>query len=263
MRLILMTLTDMIFNSTVIGASHLQSGKECQDASLTWRNRSGSIQAAAVSDGHGGEAYINSAIGAKLACKVAVSTLREVANSVKRLPRDTARTGNMVASVCRSILARWHEAVDVVRGDDEVKTFGCTLIAYLQTPEYWIALQIGDGKFAILDSNDGWSQPIPWDDRCIINFTTSMCDENASGEFRSAVGFSTPKGIFLSSDGIDSTFEDGELLYNFYAHVMESALTEGYRKTVAEMPKFLSHFSEVGSRDDMSLAVIINRKSRK
>lgn len=249
----------MIFNSTVIGSSHLDSGKECQDASLTWHNRSGSIQIAAVSDGHGGDAYINSALGAKLACKVAVTTLQEVANSVKRLPRDTMRTESVVRAVTFSILARWHEAVDVVRGSDEVKTFGCTLIAYLQTPEYWIGLQIGDGKFAIKTKDGKWTQPIPWDDRCIINFTTSMCDEDAASEFRSAVGFRRPDAIFLSSDGIDSTFDDGELLYNFYAHVMDSALTDGRKKIVSEMPQFLSHFSEVGSRDDMSLAVIINK----
>lgn len=248
----------MIFNSTVTGASHLQGGKECQDASLTWRNRSGSIQIAAVSDGHGGNAYVNSALGAKLACKVAVSTLREVANSVKRISQDSAKTENFVRTISLSILARWHEAVEVVRADDEVKTFGCTLIAYIQTPEYWIGLQIGDGKFAIKTQDGNWEQPIPWDDRCIINYTTSMCDEDAAGEFRSAVGFSIPEAVFLSSDGIDSTFEDGELLYNFYAHVMESAIAEGRKKIMREMPQYLSHFSEIGSRDDMSLAVIIN-----
>lgn len=253
----------MIFNSTVIGASHLQAGTECQDASLVWHNRSGSLQIACVSDGHGGAQYINSSVGAKLACRAAASTLREVGCSVKRLPRDVAKAESMTQAVCRSILARWHEGVNMLRGEDDVKTFGCTLIAYLQTPEYWLALQIGDGKFAVLDGNGGWSQPIPWDDRCIINFTTSMCDEEAACEFRIAFGISTPEAIFLSSDGIDSTFEDGELLYNFYAHVMDSALEDGRKKILADMPKCLSHFSEIGSRDDMSLAVIINRKSKR
>lgn len=255
--------TDMIFNSTVIGTSHLESGKECQDASLTWHNRSGSIQIAAVSDGHGGDSYVNSALGSKLACRVAVSTLREVACSVKRLPRNVAKVESFVHAITRSILARWQEAVDVVRGDDSVKSFGCTLIAYLQTPEYWIGLQIGDGKFAIKKTDGTWLQPIPWDDRCIINFTTSMCDDDAVSEFRSTVGFNCPAAVFLSSDGIDSTFDDGELLYNFYAHVMESAITEGRKKVVSQMPEFLAHFSEVGSRDDMSLAVIINNTKMK
>lgn len=86
-----------------------------------------------------------------------------------------------------------------------------------------------------------------------------MCDEEAAGEFRSAVGFVHPEAIFLSSDGIDSTFDDGELLYNFYAHVMDSALTEGRKKVMSEMSGYLAHFSEVGSRDDMSLAIIINK----
>lgn len=249
----------MIFNTTVIGTSHLESGKECQDASLTWHNRSGSIQIAAVSDGHGGEAYVNSAKGAQLACEVAVDALREIASSVKRLPDNAAPVEDMVHILCRSIIARWYQAVNNVCGQNEVRSFGCTLVAYLQTPEYWIAIQIGDGKLAILDQADEWSQPIPWDDRCIINFTTSMCDEEAADEFRLAVGGQIPKAVFLSSDGIDSTFEDGALLYNFYAHVMNSALTAGHKQILAEMPRFLSHFSAVGSHDDMSLAVIINQ----
>lgn len=242
----------MIFNSTVIGASHKELGKECQDYSATWQNRSGSIKIAAVSDGHGGDAYFNSAIGSLLACRVAVEVLKEVGASVAHLHGADAR------SVCSSILARWNEAVDNLRGSDEVKSFGCTLIAYLQTENYWIGVQIGDGKFVMRRDDGNWCQPIPWDDRCILNFTTSLCDEDALSEFRYTMGTHTPQAVFLSTDGIDTTFDDGDLLYNFLGRILDTACNEGRQKVCADLPQALSHFSDVGSKDDMSVAAVIN-----
>ena len=250
----------MIFKSTVIGASHKACGKECQDYSLVWQNRSGSVRIAAVSDGHGGDAYYNSALGASLACKIAVETLKELASSFSRLrPDDEDSTAR---SLCSSILARWNESVDALRGSDEIISFGCTLIAYMQTRNYWIGIQIGDGKFVTLDNRGEWSQPIPWDDSCILNFTTSICDINALDKFRYKVGRKLPAAVFLTTDGIDTTFEDGELLYNFHSHILETACNEGLKKIYSELPEVLSHFSEVGSKDDMSIAAIINHRKK-
>lgn len=253
-----MNSTDMILNSTVTGASHLECSKECQDCSSTWQNRSGSIKIAVVSDGHGGGVYYKSALGAQLACKIAVDTLKEVALSIKRI--HLGKEESILKLINRSILARWNEAIRNIKGPDPIISFGCTLIAYLQTPKYWLALQIGDGKFVILDSDGVWKQPIPWDDRCILNFTTSLCDESAIEEFRYATGTTLPHAVFLSSDGIDSTFEDGELLYNFYNQILVTASNDGINQLNSQLPEVLLHFSRVGSRDDMSLAVIIRKK---
>ncbi|MDE6377434.1 MAG: protein phosphatase 2C domain-containing protein [Duncaniella sp.] len=247
----------MIFNTTVSGASHRVSGTECQDFSLVWQNSSDSIRIAVVSDGHGGEVYRNSALGSSLACRIAVETLREVSSSIRQIfPSDERQ---IARAICRSILARWNDSVDKLRDEDDVISFGCTLIAYLQTANYWIAIQIGDGKFVTLDNTGKWSQPIPWDDKCILNFTTSMCDADALDEFRFSVGQTAPAAIFLATDGIDSTFEDGELLYNFLNHILESATHDGYLKICSDLPEVLTHFSEVGSGDDMSIAAIINQ----
>lgn len=254
--LITMNSTDMIFHSTVIGASHLDTGKECQDYSATWQNRSGSIKIAAVSDGHGGEAYYNSALGARLACKITIEVLKAFAAAVRNSSETDMR--DAVKTICGSIVARWNETVELLRGRDPVMSFGCTLIAYVQTPEYWVGLQIGDGKFVIRDNEGVWKQPVPWDDRCILNFTTSLCDESAVDEFRYALGTSTPRAVFLSSDGIDSTFEDGELLYNFYSQIITAVSKDGAEAMQSQLPEALSHFSKVGSRDDMSLAMIFN-----
>jgi hypothetical protein len=62
------------------------------------------------------------------------------------------------------------------------KTYGCTLIAYVQTPDYWFAFHIGDGKCICFDVEDEQlkiTQPIPWDEKCFLNKTTSISDSHA------------------------------------------------------------------------------------
>ena len=226
---------------------------------MTWHNSSGDIRIAVVSDGHGGDTYVNSAVGARYACEAAIEILREVAKDVKHLSAGDSQ--HLAGAAARAIIAAWNEKIDAERKSASLKTYGCTLIAYLQTRNYWLGLQVGDGKFAIVDNKGRWSQPIPWDDRCILNYTTSICDASALEEFRFACGAEAPSAVFLSSDGIDSTFDDGALLYNFYNRVLQSAIDDGYDCVRSQLPEVLSHFSKIGSQDDMSLAVIINSAS--
>ena len=101
------------------------------------------------------------------------------------------------------------------------KTYGCTLMAYVQTSDYWFAFQIGDGKCVSLTQNADileCNKPIPWDERCFLNKTTSLCDSQAIDEFRYCFqgDGSFPIAVFLGSDGIDDTYGDEEGLYNFY-----------------------------------------------
>ena len=245
------------FSKSVRGASHIESGKECQDNSLTLTltDSYAEISVAVVSDGHGGEKYKRSAEGSYAACAVAAQVLMDFAQrsgiyDVKQI--DKVVKQNLV----NSIIAHWCEIVG--HGNNDVHQFGCTLIAYLQTPTYWLALQIGDGRLAILKPSGKWMQPIPWDDRCILNFTTSMCDEDAAGEFRFAVGNRRPRAVFIGSDGIDGTFGTGAKLYNFYNRIIKSIRDDGLEEVTEQLPEVLFHYSEIGSKDDMSVAAVIN-----
>lgn len=69
-----------VFHKSVIGASHIASGKPCQDYSLSY-NENG-LQIAVVCDGHGGNTYFRSDVGAKLAAEVTVELLKNFANCV-------------------------------------------------------------------------------------------------------------------------------------------------------------------------------------
>lgn len=150
------------------------------------------------------------------------------------------------------------------RSDPEAtfeKTYGCTLITYVQTSSYWFAFQIGDGKLvkmSVINDKLHCDQPIPWDSRCFLNKTTSICDSNAIEEFRYCYqgdGF-YPTAMFLGSDGLDDSYGDGELLYNFYANLFKQIAKSGNEEACNVLKRSLPKISKIASKDDISVACI-------
>ena len=141
------------------------------------------------------------------------------------------------------------------------KTYGCTLMAYVQTPDYWFAFHIGDGKCIFMSIDDGklvCTQPIPWDDKCFLNKTTSLCDSHALEEFRYCyqANGEFPLAVFLGSDGLDDSFGDGEVLNNFYIQLYKQAIKSGNETAFKVLKKSFPIISARGSKDDMSVACV-------
>lgn len=140
------------------------------------------------------------------------------------------------------------------------KLYGCTLMVYAQTPEYWFAFHLGDGKCISFQQDPQWSFPIPWDERCFLNKTTSLCDSNAINEFRYCYegdGY-FPMAVFLGSDGMDDSFGEDPNLVNFYIQIVKMLVTEGRDATIASIESDLPQLSKIGSKDDMSVAFLYN-----
>lgn len=148
------------------------------------------------------------------------------------------------------------------------KTYGCTLMAYVQTKEYWFAFHIGDGKcvsFDVKDNRLAVSQPIPWDERCFLNKTTSLCDSDVLSEFRYCYqgNGKFPKAVFLGSDGIDDSYGDGENLTNFYIEIFKLIAKRSIRTVKRQLEKDLPIISQRGSKDDMSVACVYDETNLK
>lgn len=141
------------------------------------------------------------------------------------------------------------------------KLYGCTLMVYVQTPDYWFAFHLGDGK-CVSFHQEGvlWQMPIPWDERCFLNKTTSLCDSNAINEFRYCYegDGKFPMAVFLGSDGMDDSFGEDPNLVNFYIQVVKMLVTEGKEATIKSIESDLPQLSKIGSKDDMSVAFIYN-----
>ena len=138
------------------------------------------------------------------------------------------------------------------------KVYGCTLIVYAYTPDFWLAFQIGDGKCFACDAAGNWSEPIPWDESCFLNKTTSICDSGAIDEFRYCYegNGQSPIAVILGSDGIDDSFGSEENQANFYVQILKSIAKSGLDATLSEIKTTLPQLSKIGSHDDMSIAMI-------
>ncbi|WP_289198204.1 protein phosphatase 2C domain-containing protein [Bacteroides acidifaciens] len=165
--------------------------------------------------------------------------------------------------VAPEYIKEFNDKVQSVDGTFE-KMYGCTLIVYVQTPSFWIAFQIGDGKAVFFDVVDGSivaNQPIPWDERCFLNKTTSICDSEAVQEFRYCCcgNGKFPEAVFLGSDGIDDTYGDGDKLTDFYIRLYKEVATTSENKAEKVLEEDLPVISRLGSKDDMSVACVYNK----
>ena len=288
-------------NHTCIGASHIDDNKVCQDYSLSINQ--GGLCAAVVCDGHGSERYFRSDKGAEFACKIAADKIKEFVNSfdtslingrpltqcqAKSDPKNTQedKLFPVFNQLFTSIVCSWYAqieqhasnnplteqernkikpeyATDFENGVKIEKVYGCTLMAAVFTPDYWFAFHIGDGKIVSLQKNPIVLEPVPWDDRCFLNSTTSLCDNHALNEFRYCYcGDGTfPDAVFLGSDGMDDSFGETPILAEFYIKIAELIATQTTVKVLEDLKDTLPNLSKKGSsNDDMSLAVVFDRQ---
>ena len=263
----------LTFNHTCIGSSHLASGKPCQDASFA--GTIGDLHLAIVSDGHGGHPHPRSAIGAQFAVetaqKIITTQIRDLTNPDYRLGIfDTLVTQwklkvlkhfseNPLTPAEEESLSLVIREIDSM-GDFIFPLYGCTLMAACVHPDGWFTFQIGDGICVALRHNTQSPayQPVPYDEKCFLYMTSSICDDNAVEEFRYAEGDknSTPYAFFLGSDGIDNSFGVEAAWHNFYMDIIK--LCSSRDKLMLELQDSLPKLSEKGSHDDISIAAIVN-----
>lgn len=283
------------FNHSCQGDSHKATNKECQDYSRTFADEGKGIYIAVVCDGHGGDTYFRSAVGAKAAADITITNVLEFireegkslfANmpftqvgtletiteqdsldiSMRRLfAKIYIQWRNAISEDAKRPVTQWEtenvkpEHLQILQDSERiVKAYGCTLMTYVQTPDYWFAFHLGDGKCVMIDKDMLFSQPIPWDERCFLNKTTSLCGTSPVEDFRyCAEGDGQfPAAIFLGSDGLDDSLGDGDLLYNFYGNLIRMIKKNGLEDVTSEIQTSLPRLSEIGSKDDMSIAFV-------
>jgi hypothetical protein len=146
------------------------------------------------------------------------------------------------------------------KGEFIEQAYGTTLIAAGVTEKCWFCLHIGDGKCISFTQNEEFLQPVPWDERCFLNNTTSICDFNALKYFRHYFSDSVPLAIFLATDGVDNSFADENALNNFYELILNSFRIMPFQMAVDELAGYIPVLSSKGSGDDISIASVISTK---
>lgn len=313
----------IVFNVTQMGASHVKSGKPCQDYSLSWQSDDKTVQVAIVCDGHGGDTYVRSDVGSKLAAEIALRNIRSFIDTVspamfidksaavtarpgeeedelfpaskktapadltesemKQIEQDKAfyaavenirQQDRLFCQLFACIYMQWCDAIQKDADDNPfteyekgclksakiVKAYGTTLMAFVRTPLYWFAFHIGDGKMVACNRSMEWFEPVPWDCNCFLNMTTSLCNSNPIPMFRYAFSGKGdfPTAVILGSDGLDDSWVTMENLQNFYSQTLSIFDELGEEKAVKELDSYLPVLSQKGSRDDMSMAGIVD-----
>lgn len=282
----------LAFCSCHQGESHKKTGKVCQDAAFARCREEDRYAVAIVSDGHGGNNYFRSNIGSKKAVEATQEAIGEFmknflkASSLKKLSESKFHNpDDLMRQLETAIIYRWRTKIwedyekhpftpeelacfsTTMRDKYEskpqdyfVKAYGATLIAVVIYPgHFWFGLHIGDGKCVAQNTTGEFSQPIPWDDKCFLNVTTSLCDEKPLDNFRHC--FYTdqfPSAIFVGTDGVDDCFANDEDLYGFYQEIIQTFQDKKDKTAQKEVDEFLPLMSQKGSGDDISVSGIIN-----
>ncbi|MCL2793050.1 MAG: protein phosphatase 2C domain-containing protein [Spirochaetaceae bacterium] len=289
------------FATTVIGGIHIKNGKSCQDACFKHDDTDVSIVVAA--DGHGEDNCFRSDKGAKLAVACAAKGVQEFVKineskfssglfRKKDIPsqRDFNKA---IRDLIKHIIASWQTKIEedystqpftleelektdekhrkrFENGEKLSKAYGTTLIAAAITKHYWFAIHIGDGRITAMYPDGSFDQPVPWDERCYLNVTTSICDDDANEQTRCYFSYhgkkTPPVAVFLCTDGIDDNYPvDGneKHLFKLYRTIAVTFAEDGFDSTCKQLTDLANSFATKGKGDDTSIAGFIDMEGLK
>ena len=289
------------FAITVIGNSHIKQGIGCQDAS--YKNENDKVSIAVVADGHGDSNCFRSDKGSKLAVACAAKGLEEFAvihdqkfgkgHFKKKNIQGKNDFDKSIHDLVKFIIASWQVKVEedytanpfsqqeleladdkhrkkYEAGNDFNKAYGTTLIATAITDNYWFGIHIGDGRFTALYPDGSFDQPVPWDDKCYLNVTTSICDDDALEQARTYFSFNEvsppPVAVFICTDGIDDNYpvdENEKHLFKLYRTIALTFANDDFDSTYNQMIELVNAFATKGKGDDTSIAGFVDMEKIK
>jgi serine/threonine protein phosphatase PrpC len=228
----------------------------------------------------------------KLRLRFAKHTPSATVKTEQKIPTKE-ESEKMLRALVRHIIATWHSKVaedytknpfqDTELANVEGKykkryedgeglhhAYGATLIAVAVTKDFWFGFHIGDGRFTALYKDGTFDQPVPWDERCYLNVTTSICDDDAAETAR--LYYATkeekdlPLAVFLCSDGVDDNYpvDDNEQhLFKLYRTITQTFAEDGFESTCKQIADLANSFATKGKGDDTSIAGIIDMEAVK
>lgn len=272
------TMYDFAFSER--GYNHIKSGKICQDSSGHYSDASMAV--VVVADGHGSDNYSRTDRGSSFAVEATITAIRKFVKTVEDSSIDiSVDSESYLEQLAKNILANWYAAVftdlekypfseeelskvsdkykkKYMSGQKQEKAYGTTLIAVCQTKDYWFGLQIGDGRCVCVSQNGSVYEPIPWDEDCQANVTTSICDPEAIEEFRYCFMNECPVATLIGTDGIEDSYANSEEMYVLYRSILTIFAEHGREMGETEVREFLPRLSRKGSGDDVSIAGIVS-----
>ncbi len=294
----------LTFHKTVTGHSHLIKNPPvpCEDFSSSYSDSQGRYHICVISDGHGDTSCFRSSYGSEAVVKAVLSAAKDFAegilkeNAFDSFMRSPIEQRRKIKTLTDCIVNSWQTDImaelkanppteedfakvrDNVlakykRGEHLAHIYGATLIAgILIDNRCLVLLQQGDGRCNVFYEDGSVDQPIPWDDRCYENVTTSMCDLDTAYAIRHCVIDTKQKGVlacYVGSDGVEDSYGDSVTdmagNYSFYKNITcELIDRHGDKDDLdAYLGETFSSLSRTGSADDVSVSGIVDIEGMK
>ena len=269
------------------GADHIKHGIPCEDYGQVFESELCKIFA--VADGHGDSNCPRSQFGSKTACELAISEMEKFCSDIKenawesRIISLGKELDSLAHQLISSIVAKWVKSVNEElennpltdeeragcekyierydKGERLEHIYGTTLIAGLITEKYLLLIQQGDGRCVVFNADGSASQPIPWDEKCFANITTSLCDEDAIQRFRYCtvnLNDNPLVACLVGSDGVEDSYLSMDLMHSYYRDLLVYASENGTAALNEYLGETLSEFSKQGSGDDVTISGIVD-----
>jgi len=251
---------------------------------------------AAVSDGHGSERCVRSDIGSRIAVEVAVEQTTNYLRQHPDVDGDLRYVHNTLQKrLIPEIVRIWKERVeehamkepftvpernklfpnsidDVAVGPSKSQihhAYGSTLLLVAITDHYAFYAQLGDGEILVLqeaaarpiasEADMEVHTPLLKDPGLIANETTSLCRADAVSQFRYRFQpFDSPPPllVLMCTDGYSNAFESTDGFQKVARDLYVALRDQGFDAVAKDFAAELEHVSNVGSGDDVTVAVI-------
>lgn len=261
-----------VFGASVQGASHIRSGRECQDSLKKVVKDSGTV-ILAVADGHGSDSCPYSKTGSDAAvnvfCKILGDYLDTYAGQPEMLFTFLKREGD--TKLAQEIDAEWKrrilrlhtkskreippEAEQDKKKEAVCKLYGSTLLGLVLTEDFFFAFQLGDGDIVKVSENGVYH--IIEGDKILGTETHSL---SKAESWKKAVTLirkreekeQLPVMYMLSSDGLSNSYKNDEefekTCMDYYLLLRE----HGAKAVSDQLKTWLQETSELGSGDDIT-----------
>lgn len=242
---------------------------------------------AVVADGHGDSDCVRSQIGSQFIVEVVTECMKGFADGYYEDPfmfkSNVCGRKYHLRHITDTIVSQWNDRVknhlsenplteeEIVKlspkAADAYKNkkalshlYGTTVIGSLLIDSFLILIQQGDGRCEVFYENGKVEQPIPWDERCFGNVTTSMCDSDVNERFRYCyidLKQNPVSACFVGTDGIEDSYRNMEGTHMFYRNRCLEMINDKIEEYENGLSDTLSELSRQGSGDDVSIAGII------
>lgn len=261
-----------VFGASVQGASHVRSGRECQDSLKKGILDSGAV-ILAVADGHGSDSCPYSKTGSFTAvnvfCKIMGDYLETYAGQSETLFTFLKREGD--TKIAQEIDAEWKRRIlrlhskckrEIPVGADGgkdreaiYKLYGSTLLGLVITEVFLFAFQLGDGDIMKVSENGVYHVIEP--DKILGTETHSL---SKAESWKKAITLirkreeneKDPVMFMLSSDGLSNSYKDDEAFKltctDYYVLLKE----HGVKAVSGQLKAWLQETSEMGCGDDIT-----------